>query len=199
MKYSVFTLLASCLLFTACKDNVSEQATPAGAKGSIPPQVEFFPVPDYIGGELKMIDSLQLPLSKSVTVNNTTRSAIATDSELRYWARNFQEPDISDPALKNSYTETSIADQSAPSVTLIYTTSDHALPVQKINVYIKPSSEQNDKVTGIYMEKIYTLNDTLYNQQLYWKSGKNLQVTTEKKIHGNALPVEKVKITWDPS
>ena len=205
MKYTVPAFLAISLLMTACKNNPSKN-TPAAtiAKDSAAPQEDFFPVPEYIGGELKMIDSLQLPLSLSVKIDNTTRSAIATDKELRKWARNFQEPDISDPKLKSLYTETSIADESIPSVTLIYSTTSSTLPVQKINVFIKPDpirtdNSRKDKVTGIYIEKMFTLQDTVFNQKLYWKTGKNLQVITEKKIKGVTLPVEQVKITWDPT
>lgn len=154
---------------------------------------------DYIGGQLKMIDSLQLPLSMAVTVNNKTKYTIATDKELRQWASNFQQPDINDPVLRNQYKETNIADESGPSVSLIYTALNNVLPVQKINVFIKPDPVQNDKVTGIYIEKSFVVADTLFNQKLFWKAGKSLQVTTEKKANGIAFPPEQVKLTWDPS
>jgi hypothetical protein len=140
---------------------------------------------------------LKLPISKSVTINGKTRLSVATDNELRDLAQHFRQPDISDPSLKNFYTETSIADQSVPSVTFIYTTTNTTLPVQKINIYVKPDPVQNDKVIGIYMEKMFSRNDTVFNQKLYWKTGKNMQIITEKQVKGKSLPVEQVKITWD--
>jgi hypothetical protein len=200
MKYIVPVLITTSLLFTACKNNPPKNTSNAGTvKDSVAPQQDFFPVPEYIGGQLKMIDSLQLPLSMSVKVNNKTTLHACTDKELLQWAQNFQQPDISDSALKKQYTETSIADQSVPSVTFIYSTTNTILTVQKINVFIKPDPVANDKVTGVYIEKLFTVHDTIFNQKLYWKTGKNLQVTTEKKINGTVLPVEQVKITWDPS
>jgi len=200
MKNTLSALFVISLLITACKNNPSQNAVnPIASKDSVPPQQSFFPVPDYIGGQLKIIDSFQLPLSASVKINNKETLHPATDKELRFWAQNFQQPDISDPALKKNYTETSIADRSVPSVTLIYTANNPSLPVQKINVFIKPDPVENDKVTGIYIEKMFTVHDTIFNQKLYWKTGKNMQVITEKKINGVTLPVEQVKITWDAS
>jgi hypothetical protein len=200
MKYIMPAFLVIGLLVTSCKNNPSQnKANAAIAKDSSDPRQAFFPVPEYIGGQLKMIDSLQLPLNITVTVNNKTTSRIATDMELRKWAQDFQQPDISDTALKNQYIETSIADQAVPSVTFIYSTANNMLPVQKINVFVKPDPSESDKVTGIYIEKMFVVHDTVFNQKLYWKTGKNLQVITEKKINGTVLPVEQVKITWDPS
>jgi len=196
MKYTVFALITA-LFITACNSHLPKTITAKTEKtDSVAPQQDFFPVPDYIGGQLKIIDSLQLPISKSVTINNKTKLSAATDSELRELAQNFRQPDISDPSLKKFYTETSIADQSVPSVTFIYSTANSTLPVQKINVYVKPDPVENDKVTGIYIEKIFTRNDTSFNQKLYWKTGKNMQIITEKKVKESVLPVEQVKITW---
>jgi len=197
MKYTVFSLITG-LLIAACNNKAPKTSTDKPtATDSIAPQQDFFPVPDYIGGQLKIIDSLKLPISKSVTINSKTRLSVATDNELRELAQDFRQPDISDPSLKNFYTETSIADESVPSVTFIYTTTNTTLPVQKINVYVKPDPVQNDKVTGIYMEKVFSRNDTVFNQKLYWKTGKNMQIITEKQVKGKSLPVEQVKITWD--
>lgn len=159
----------------------------------------FFPVPEYIGGQLKLIDSMQLPLTFTTTINKVATSRMASPEELVAYAKSFQQPDISDRDLKRYYTETSIADQASPSVTLIYAATRPDLKVQKINVFVKPDPVENDKVTGIYIEKIFKLKDTLFDQQLYWKSGRNLQINTEKKIKGITLPVEQVKISWDGS
>ena len=206
MKHILVALVISGLLLSACKNNSSKTPastsiadSPGSHDTAIIKKEDFFPVSAYIGGQLKMIDSLQLPLSMATTVNHDTKYAVATDKQLRQWAGLFQQPDITDPALRNQYKETNIADESGPSVTLIYTALNNMLPVQKINVFIKPDPIQNDKVTGVYIEKTFSVNDTLFKQKLYWKTGKSLQVSTEKSIKNTALPAEQVKITWDPS
>jgi len=189
-------------VYPSCKNsaapgNTASTATPDSlAKDSTVAPASFFPVADYIGGQLKIIDSLQLPISKTVTINNHEVLSGANDAELRSQAQQFRTPDINDPAIKSRYTQTSIADQSVPSVTLIFSTTDTSLEVQKINVYVKPDPVNNDKVTGIYMEKHFYRADTLFNQKLIWKTDKNMQVITEKKLNGKTLPVEQLKITW---
>ena len=205
MKYLPAVLFVTLFIISACNNNqttlVANAATDTTmARDTVTTKKEdFFPVSAYIGGQLKIIDSLQLSLSMATTINNNTRYSVATDKQLRQWADLFQHPDINEPSLKGQYKETNIADESGPSVTLIYTALNAMLPVQKVNVFIKPDPIQNDKVTGVYIEKSFTSNDTVYSQRLLWKSGKSLQVVTEKKMKDIALPAEQVKITWDPS
>lgn len=195
-----FPLALLAILFFSCKNHGStpEKTIPGPKTDSVITAQDFFPVADFIGGQIKMIDSLQLPLSKSVTINNKTKLEAVTDQEFKSLALNFSQPDINAPGLKIKYKETSIADQSIPSVTLTYSTADTSLQVQKISVFIKPDPVANDKVNAIYIEKLFTKGDTIFNQKLYWKTGKNFQITTEKKTGGKLLPVEQVKVIWDP-
>ncbi len=197
MKY-ILSLIVAGLLLTACNHN-AKPASAATEKDSIPQQ-DFFPVAEYIGGQLTLIlDTFRFPLTKTITRNGKSNLTSATDQELRQWAESFRKPDINDSSLRIFYKETSIADQSNGSVTLDYATTNNSLPVQKIDVYIQADPVQNDKVTGIYIEKYFLLGDTSCSQKLYWKTGKNMQVFTEKKINNKLLPLEQVKITWDGS
>jgi hypothetical protein len=191
-------LLALCIYLFSCK-NQPAATTNNNAADSTQADTSFFPVTDYIGGQIKMIDSLKPPLTKTTTINNKTENTSVTDNELHALAKNFLSPNISDPSIKHFYKQTNIADQSIPSVTLIYTTADTSLPIQKINVFIKPSPVLNDKVSSLFIEKAFTQNDTFFNQKLYWKSDKNFQITTEKTFKGKTLPAEQVKIIWDPT
>jgi len=102
----------------------------------------FFPVADFIGGQVKMVDSLQPPISKYITVNHKTTPLPATDAEFKALAAAFRQPDINDPALKKSYKESSYADQSIPSIVFSYTTTDPAPEIRKIDVIISPDPAQ---------------------------------------------------------
>jgi hypothetical protein len=194
----LISVLAIMITIVSCNHHPAQNViTEAGQKDTIAAQ-KFFPIADFIGGQIKMIDSLQLPLSKSVTSGKNTKPASISDREFKSLAVNFLHPDINDTAIKKFYTETSVADQSIPSVTLMYATTNTALLVQKINVFIKPDPVKNDKVSAIYIEKIFTNADTSISQKLYWKTGKNFQIITEKRIGNISLPVEQVKVIWDP-
>ena len=198
MKY-ILSVITAGLLFTACHQNAQSSTTSTASKDSLAEQ-DFFPVAEYIGGQLTLIlDTFRFPLTKTITVNGKSNLSSAADQELRNWAEGFRKPDINDSSLRTFYKETSIADQSNGSVTLEYTTANSTLPVKKVEVYIQADPVQNDKVTGIYMEKAFSLGDTSCSQKLYWKTGKNMQVFTEKKIKDKVLPIEQVKIAWDGS
>ncbi len=198
MKKSV-CLLACCIYLFSCKNQPASTTKINSADSTEASDTSFFPVTDYIGGQIKMIDSLKPPLTKTSSINNKTENAAVTDNEFHALAKNFLSPNISDPSIKHFYKQTNIADQSIPSVTLIYTTTDTSLPIQKINVFIKPSPVLNDKVSSLFIEKAFTQNDTFFNQKLYWKSDKNFQITTEKTFKGKTFPTEQVKIIWDPT
>ncbi|HEY4147919.1 MAG TPA: hypothetical protein VGM41_03270 [Chitinophagaceae bacterium] len=210
MKNFLFSLAITCFFFS-CKnqpagnDAPSTDSTAAAAADSAssrPDTTEtasFFPVPDYIGGQLRYVDSLQLPLTKSVTVNGKTSLVSLPDAEFRRLAGYFRKPDINDPVLKRFYKETSLADQSIPSVTLSYTTDNPDLEIRKIDVIIQPDPVRNDRVRTIYMEKIFRANDTIVRQKLYWRANHNFQIITEKQIGKTLLPAEQVKAVWDPT
>jgi hypothetical protein len=202
MKSILFLFAASCFLW-GCGTNNSTTPTAKDAAGittdSAADNKIFFPVADFIGGQIRQIDSLQLPLTESITRNNKTALGGITDQDFKTLAAGFQHPDINDPALKKYYRETSFADQSIPSVTFTYATDNPGLELQKIDVIVKPDPVQNDKVNTIYLEKFFMIKDTSVSQKLYWKAGKNFQIITEKKTGNTVLPVELVKVTWDPT
>lgn len=200
MKHPLFFVLALAG-FIACKNNTAAttEAPATTQKDSSTVQKAFFPIVDFIGGEMKMVDSLQLPLTKTITINKKEKLTRLSDEEFRLLAKNFTEPDINSPALKQFYTESSIADESTPSISFTYTTTNTSLVIQKVNVFVKPDPIDNDKVRGIYIEKVFKSGDTLIQQKLYWKAGRNMQINTEKRIGDKLLPAEQVKVVWDPS
>jgi hypothetical protein len=197
MKQSLFVILAIAG-FIACKNHTPTN-TEATQKDTSTAAKSFFPVVDFIGGEMKMVDSLQLPLTKTVTINKKEKLTQLSDAEFHMLAKNFTEPDINTSALRRFYTESSIADESIPSISFTYTATDTALPIQKVNVFVKPDPIENDKVRGIYIEKVFRNGDTAIQQKLYWKAGRNMQIITEKRIGDKHLPAEQVKVVWDPT
>jgi hypothetical protein len=210
MKRYCLLALFTAYIFFSCKNHSSATDTPAAGDSNAVRSGDsttattdtsaaaraFFPVSDFIGGQVHMIDSLQMPLTKTVVVDQLSKLSPATDAEFKKLAAAFRQPDISDPALKPFYKETSISDQSIASVVLSYTTANPALEVQKIDVIIGANS---DKVKTIYIEKQRLSADTIVRQKLYWKVKNRLRITTEKSIGNTHLPLEQVIITWDPS
>lgn len=192
------TALIACNNHTVTETNPGETTKKDSAEAT-PDTSGFFPVAAFIGGEIKTIDSFQLPLTKTITINNKPKVFPVSDEEFRALAKNFTEPDVNSPELAKHYTKSNIADESIPSITLSFTANDNTVPVRKVDVYVKPDPASTDKVSAIYIEKSFTSGDTIVNQRLYWKAGRNMQITTEKIINNKTLPLQQVKVVWDPN
>lgn len=199
MKYTAIALFLS-LIISSCHSPAKPAEDSKAPLADSSSNKYFFAVSDYIGGQVTLIiDSFKYPLTKTITVKGKSNLSSATDNELRALADQFRNPNINDSSIHKFYKETSIADQSNALVTFEYAATNASLPVQKIDVYIKPDPVAADKVTSVYIEKVFTKGDTTFSQKLYWKTAKNAQVITEKQVAGKSLPVEQVKIAWDPS
>jgi hypothetical protein len=212
MKYFLF-ILAMASLVPACKNHpapgntsaTTDNTTTASAADSssrhdtATVSQPFFPVASYIGGQVHFVDSLQLPVTKSVTVNHKTALTSLSDAEFHKLALQFRQPDISDLSIKKYYRESSYEDQSIGSVIINYTCTNAALELQKIDLIIHPDPIAGDKIKTIYMEKQRQAGDTIIRQKLYWRADHNFQIITEKQVHSTTLPVEQVKVVWDPT
>lgn len=181
--------------------NQSATTNPTVLNESLPDTTthNFFPVADYIAGQIKLIDSLQLPISKKITIGKKESLVAADYRDLVEQAGYFQNPDFTKPGIRESYKETSFADQSIPSVTFNYTTSDTAAAFQRVDVIINPDPVKADQVRSIYMEKNTQAGDTMILQKMYWKADKHMLIITEKRLGNQTLPIQQVKLTWDPT
>jgi PBP1b-binding outer membrane lipoprotein LpoB len=188
------------IFFLACNNPVATEsvATATGGKDTAAPK-SFLPVTDFIAGEIRMIDSLQLPATKTITINKKDNLYPLTTAELRLLANEFLQPDINDPAIKQFYKETSVADQSSGAINFVYSTTNTSLEIQRLDVNLKGDPVLNDKVNSIYIEKITKSGDSVINKKLFWKFGKNFQVTTEKRLDKQVFPRQTLKVVWDPT
>ncbi len=157
---------------------------------------EIFPVSAFVAGQLHVVDSLQLPVVKYTTTNNSTDTALISTLEMITLAKEFTEPDITDPQLKKFYRESSFADQSVPSVTFTYSTPNPDLEIQRVDVIIQPDPVRNDKVSSIYIEKKTRSQDTLIDKKLYFKANRNFQIITQAQA-GGQVSVSQLKVVWD--
>lgn len=180
-------IIISCWCI-ACSENI---------KPAITPEVhEFFPVKLFLQGQVHEIDSLKLPTRKYTSINKKSDSILISINEFDSIAKEFFYPDINDIAIKKFYKETSFADQSIPSVTFNYVTSDKGLPLQRMDVIVDPDPVLNDKVKSIYLEKRSFVNDTFIVKKLYWKTNKFFQIISSKQAVGHPATFSEVKVSW---
>lgn len=196
MKYLQLGL--AFLLFTACNSNNNKapQNDIQKATDTSNAHVIFFPVADYIKSQVHLADSLKLLLIKIVIKEKDSIPTSLSQQEFIKIAEQFYEPDISSAELKPQYKETAFADQSIPSITLTYTTTNTSLEIQRLDVLIKPDPVQSDKVRSIYIEKSFNKGDTSFSKKLYWKADKNCQVITTAQVNNEAPVTSVEKISW---
>ena len=142
-----FAYLIFLLWLAACgnKKNAPEQEAAAQP---------FFPIADYINGQLQGIKKENAKIVRFTTFNGVTSSKLVEFSDMQKEAAQFTSPDITQPPLSTRYKEASFADQSVPNITLTYSTPDRSLEIQRVDVILEPDPEASDKVKTIYIEKL---------------------------------------------
>jgi PBP1b-binding outer membrane lipoprotein LpoB len=194
----VFLLFAFFLFACANPSNTSNTAKPEPMPDSSANK-NFLPVVDMIAGELKMIDSLQLPITKTVIVGKQSQIFPLTPQELQQLANEFLQPDINNSRIKKFYKETSVADQSSGAINFMYTSTVDSLEIRRLDVTLKGDPVLNDKLNNVYIEKYSKSADTAVTKKLFWKAGKNFQIITEKRWGNQVSPRQTIKVVWDPT
>lgn len=192
MRHIHWILLGSVILAGGCHQNPKPAAT-------TPSEQDFFPVKAYILGQLHIIDSLQLPVTRFYSAEGKSDTSLLSTSQCRSMAAGFLEQDISEPALKSHYEENSFADQSVPSINFTYLTKAADLPLKRVDVVLKPDPVNADQVKSIYMEKYYQKGDTAIQEKLFWKADHYYQVISAKQISNAQPKISQLKVVWDPT
>jgi len=181
------------IIALSCNNKVEPQRD----KNQALQKVEIFPVESFFAGQIHLVDSLQLPVFKYITHDNKTDSVLISLNEFKILANEFMEPDITRLSLSRYYKETGFADQSIPSVTLNYSTTNKDLEIQRIDVIINPNPVLNDKVKSIYIEKITNSKDASILKKLYWKANKHFQIITFTQSGNQQAAISRLKVVWD--
>ena len=184
-------------LFFLCschtKDNRQEAAV---INNNDEPQF-FFPVTEFLLGQLREIDSLPVTPLKIITDNDIRDSIWLKRSDVRTFAKPFLSPVIDSNTMQSYFVEKSFLDQTINAVTLSYD------PVKKLpdsiqlnhwDVYIDP---QKNTVQRVYMVKEENINGTTITTHLTWKAGKSCSITTIKQQPKMAPEVRSEIVKWD--
>lgn len=161
-----FALLVYGLCFYSCK-NQGKTPVNLPVKDSSEKQI-FFPVTDFIKGEIFNIKKNGINPLQYTTVNNRTDSVWLKLEELENALQEFLRPEIDSANLNGLFSEKSFLDQSVNAVTLTYdpvSALPDSMKLTHWDVYIDPKS---NKVRRIYLVKEVDKNKIL---QLTWVTG----------------------------
>ena len=185
--------VAACFLFSRCGNHSPEPPKTTTEEKS------FFPVAEYIQGEIKVVDSMPVGILKKTIRGNKKDSGFIERPEFHSLASEFTSPELSKTELEKNYNENSFADQSTENFTFTYSPlKPDAVKFGRIDVLVKPG-QTSDKVRSIYLERSYVRQDTTVNERLYWKANSSFSITTEKKYKEKEPIIEQLIVIWNPS
>ena len=176
-------------VLTGCKDKNKKTDVPAE---------QFFPVTDYIKGELAKLDTSLATFYKIETVDGVSDTVPIRNTDVKRYARDFATlPDISSNELKNDYQITHEYDDMLNAFVFMFTTNeDH--PVKREDVVLDPAPNAQGKndIQSIFVELWQNNGDTLVRKNMLWEAGKNFQVTTVSEA-GGTQHAKKLQVVWN--
>lgn len=157
-------------------------------------KANFMDVAGYLKGQLAYLDTVPLALLKT-----TLRDTIYTDSvfiqknQLLSLVTPYLSSQLEKGSFENSFEETSFADATINTITLTYNALDKNLPIQRIDVYVNPETEQ---IKRIYLVRQEQKKDTSVSQQLIWRHNAGCTLITTSQTKQQEL-IRNEKISWN--
>jgi hypothetical protein len=191
MQKTIFLLLILPAFFSCNnKQSVAENVSGSTAKS-------FFPVTDYILGQIHELNNTPVTPLKITTYKGNLDSVWMKPDQTKVFVQNFITPIIDSVKLHRLFKEKSFLDQSINSFTLTYD------PVEKLadtfilrrwDVYI---DADDNTVKRIYIEKKLLQNDTTYLQKLTWRSGNYCKIITVNEKDTSLQNLREEQLIWN--
>lgn len=189
-------LLILIFLAGSCSEERSTTAETKGIDSSL--NQTFFPVTEYIRGQLSEIDSLPVTPLKIISYNGRHDSMWMKKEDIRAFAKPFLSPEIDSVNLKDLFTEKSFLDQTIDAFTFSYDPKDvlpDTLQLKRWDVYIDP---KKNSIKRIYIIKETNNAGVKQTIQLTWKSDQWCKITTITESENNQPPqVREELMKWD--
>jgi len=195
MQSRLFAVFASVLLIYGCSDQKTQ--TSLETKKEPVKKQTFFPVTDYIRGQLKEIESLPVTPVKIINNNGNRDSIWMKKENIRAFAEPFLHPEIDSANFNELFIESSFLDQTIDAITLSYDPAGKlpdSLQLRRWDVYINP---KKNTIIRIYMVKEGSKNGITQTFQLLWKSGQWCKITTITEHPGNPPDIKEELMKWD--
>ncbi len=170
--------------------------TPATKPVADTTKEKFLPVTEFLLGELRDLDSIQLAPLKIVTVNGKSDSTWMKREDIRVFVQPFLHPVIDTANLSSLFSQKSFLDQTLHAYTFTYDPKGDlpdSLTLNHWDVYIDP---ERNRFTRIYMVKQKTTDDVTETMQLTWKANELAMITTIKEEKGKDPEIREEKLIW---
>jgi len=187
-----FILLISVVISAGCNQNrITQQEQEITLNKSI-----FFPVTQYLLGQLKELDSLPVTPLKITSINNKVDSVWVKRNEIRSFAQPFLNPVIDSIKLSKYFSEKSFLDQTINAFTFSYDPIKQlpdSIELKRWDVYVDPATGM---VKRVYIVK---QSNTTPEQimQLTWKQGYFCKITTITEEPGASPQIKEEQLIWN--
>jgi hypothetical protein len=190
MKY-LMIILTGATFFNSCKDQ-----KPTTAPVEQTEKKSYFPVVDFLKGQIHYVDSLPVAILKIVTENNKRDSSYIKSEEFDKLAQDFILPDLQQDIFEKGFKESSFIDQTTQSATFNYISTDSKLSLQRVDVLATPD-ELYSKVKSIFLQQTLNKNDTIIVKKMYWQTNKHFQIATSVQAPDQPKKIKQLQVTWD--
>jgi hypothetical protein len=191
MKKIFLIPVAGLVLFFSCKEQ-----KPGGADTNHAGKKGYFPVVDFIKGQIHDVDSLPLALLQIVIANNRKDSSYIKQNEFHELAQNFILPEAEPGNFEKKFKENLFLDQTTRSATFNYTAEDSATRVKRIDVLATPD-ELLSKVMSVFIQENYTRNDTTIVRKLLWETNKEFEIILIVQPPNQPRTMTQTIVIWD--
>jgi hypothetical protein len=192
MKKFLFSVFLSIVLF-ACKQP-QNKVKPFADIPDTTTIDNYFPVTNYILGEIEHIKSLSLNPLMIVSSNNKTDSTWLQLQDLEKVMQPFLTPVIDTANMKALYRESQFEDPTLNNYTWSYEPYKilpDSFTLKRWDVYVNP---QQNRVSRVYWVKNITPD---LQQQLTWNSGKSCKILEIRDNKGDFKIERETIIKWD--
>jgi hypothetical protein len=190
MNRLLIALVISCSVL-ACKSKKEEKPEV--------PAANFFPVKDYLNGQVARLDTSDYSFLKIETRDGISDTTTIKNTEVRQYAKDFLEvPDISSKELKDDYEITHLYDDELEAFAFTFTTKeDHPVRSEHVVLDPAPNAEGKNDIRSIFIDMWQSGNNASIRKNMLWEANKSFQVTTTTEAPGQTESTKRIRIVWN--
>jgi hypothetical protein len=194
-KFITVIYISSIFFLYACHTSKEKQVDPD--KATEEKTQSFFPVTDFLLGQLHETDSLPITPVKITIIGNKQDSVWLKKEDIRKFAIPFLHPVIDSVTMQNYFIERSFMDQTINAITLSYDAKAQlpdSIKLSHWDIYINP---QKNNVQRIYLVKEEKINGESLTTQLTWTVNKWCSIRTIVQPPNKSPKVKEEIMKWD--
>jgi hypothetical protein len=182
----IMLCLLLCVVF-ACK-----------GKKKTEPKESFFPVSNFLKGEVSQAAASGQPIRKIETIDSLSDTTILNGESFKTLAAAFTSlPDINSDQWRDDYEEAKMYDEQLKNVILTYTARNKDAKVRREDVMLQPDEKGDTHVKTVIIDWIDNSKDSSVEKNMIWNAGEKFFIVTKVNKPQQPEKIKKVEVTWN--